>query len=196
MAIDLLKIQSPPNTLFQGISTDFKNNLTYAEFLLGVLKKLNETIIKVNEDSAFIDNYTGKIEEIEAEIVKIWAYFDTQKAQIDEETDAKIEALHAEVQSEIYLARQYLIAYIDTNVASLENEIDQITLGAIDVYDPTTGMKAPLQTVLDNIYGAGRTDAITATEYDALELTATAYDALDITAFDYDNNGKSLLISA
>ena len=193
MAIEKLNIQSPPNTLFQGISTDFRDNLTYAEFLLGVLKKLNETIVKVNENSAFIDNYTGKIEEVEAEIAKIWAYFDTQKETIDAETDAKLEALHAEIDNEIYVVRQYLIAYVDTNVANLNQRIENITLGAIDVYDPTTGMLVPLQTALDNIYGAGRENALTATEYDALELTATDYDAEELTAFDYDNNGKELL---
>lgn len=196
MAIDLLKIQSPPNTLFQGISTDFRDNLTYAEFLLGILKKMNETIVKVNENSAFIDNYTGKIEEVEAEIKEIWKYFDTQKSEIDAETDAKIEALHTQIDNEIYVVRQYLIAYVDTNVANLDQRITNITLGAIEVYDPTTGIKTPLQTALDNIYGAGRENAITATEYDALELTATVYDALEISAFDYDNNAKEILISA
>lgn len=195
MAIDKITIQSPPNTLFSGISTDFKDNLTYAEFLLGILKKMNETIVKVNENSAFIDNYTGKIEEVEAEITKIWGYFETQKSNIDAETDAKLQALHAEIQDEIYVVRQYLIAYIDTNVANLNQKIENITLGAIDVYDPTTGILVPLQTALDNIYGAGRENALTATEYDALALTATAYDAKDITAFDYDNNAKELLMA-
>lgn len=195
MAIDKLRIQSPPNTLFQGISTDFKNNLTYAEFLLGVLKKMNETITQVNANSEFIENYTGKIEEVEAEIVKIWAYFEAQKAQIDEETNAKLEALHSEIQSEIYVVRQYLIAYIDTQVANLDAKIESITLGAIDVYDPTTGMLVPIQTALNNIYGASRENALTASEYDALELSASAYDALEITAFYYDNNGKEILMA-
>lgn len=196
MAIDILKIQSPPNTIFQGISTDFRDNLTYAEFLLGILKKMNETIVKVNQNSAFIDNYTGKIEEVEAEIAKIWAYFDTQKATIDAETDAKLQLLHEQITSEIYVVRQYLVAYVDTNVATLNQKIDEITLGNIEVYDPTTGMMSPLQTALDNIYGASRENALTASEYDALDLTATAYDTLEITAFEYDNNGKDLLIAS
>lgn len=194
MAIEKLRIQSPPNTLFQGISTDFRDNLTYAEFLLGILKKMNETIVKVNQNSAFIDNYTGKIEEVEAEIAEIWAYFDTQKATIDAETDAKLANLHAEINNEIYTVRQYLIAYVDTQVAGLDQRIESITLGNIEVYDPTTGIKVPIQTALDNIYGAGRENALTATEYDELELTATAYDAYDLTAFDYDNKAKQLLV--
>ena len=62
------------------------------------------------------------------------------------------------------------------------------------MYDPTTGVLSPLQTVLDNLYGSTREDALTATEYDALDLTATAYDAYDLTAFDYDKYGKTLLV--
>ena len=66
---------------------------------------------------------------------------------------------------------------------------------AIDVYDPTTGLLSPLQTVLYNIYGASRENALTATEYDGLELTASVYDGREITAFDYDNNGKEILMA-
>jgi len=40
----------------------------------------------------------------------------------------------------------------------------------------------------------GRSNALSASEYDALDLTATAYDAYQISARDYDLNGKSLLI--
>ena len=65
----------------------------------------------------------------------------------------------------------------------------------IQVFDPTTGLKSPLQVVIDNLYNLGRTDALTATEYDALELTATDYDAYELTAYSYDQNGKTLLTS-
>lgn len=195
MAIDKVSIQSPPNTLFSGITTDFKDNLTYAEFLLGVLKKLNEMIDQVNNNSAFIDKYTGKIEEIEAEIAKIWANFETLHSEIDAETNAKINTLRQEISNEIYNVRTAIIAYVDLNVSQLNQKIDDVILGDIDVYDPTTGILSPLQTVLDNIYGVSRTNAITATEYDGLEITATAYDALELTAFDYDNNSKEILMA-
>ena len=64
----------------------------------------------------------------------------------------------------------------------------------ITLYDPTTGILSPLQVVIDNIYGTSREDALTATEYDALQLTATAYDAYAVSAFDYDMYGKTLLV--
>ena len=74
----------------------------------------------------------------------------------------------------------------------MSNKIDQITLGNIELIDPTTGLLTPLQDVINNIAGTGR-DAITASEYDALDLTATTYDGYDITAFDYDYHAKTLL---
>ena len=40
----------------------------------------------------------------------------------------------------------------------------------------------------------GRSNALSASEYDALELSATAYDGHELTARDYDVNGKTLLV--
>ena len=85
-------------------------------------------------------------------------------------------------------------AYTDTVAAQLEQEIQEISIGQISLFDPTTGLYSPLQVVIDNLYTLGRTDALTATEYGALDLTATAYDAYELTAYEYDNNGKSLLV--
>ena len=48
--------------------------------------------------------------------------------------------------------------------------------------------------MIDNLFNLSRTDAITASEYDALDLTANEYDAYDLTASQYDNNAKSLLV--
>ena len=99
-----------------------------------------------------------------------------------------------ELQSMIATVLIQANAYTDAVAANLETEIQQISVGQIGLFDPTTGLYSPLQTVIDNIYTLGRTDALTATEYDALELTATDYDAYELTARAYDNNGKSLLV--
>ena len=63
--ISQFTITSPPNTLFQGISTDYQDNLTYVEYLLGVLKKLNEVIVQTNSNTSFIEDYYGRIEAVE-----------------------------------------------------------------------------------------------------------------------------------
>ena len=85
--------------------------------------------------------------------------------------------------------------YVDSHDAYLEERIENIEIGKINVYDPTTGLYSPLQVVIDNLYDMGRSNALTSSEYDALELTATEYDAYQITARDYDINGKEILNS-
>ena len=61
----------PPIGFFQPISVDPKDMMTDVEFLLGILKKINEIIAQTNKNTEFIDKYSGKIEEIEAEIASL-----------------------------------------------------------------------------------------------------------------------------
>ena len=61
----------PPIGFFEPISVDPRDMMTDVEFLLGVLKKLNEIIAQTNQNTKFIDNYSGKIEEIEAEVASM-----------------------------------------------------------------------------------------------------------------------------
>ena len=184
----------PPIGFFEPISVDPKDMMTDVEFLLGVLKKLNEVIAQTNKNTEFIDDYSGKIEEIEAEIANLRAEMTEFEADVNNNIALKFAQIKIELQAMIANALTQAKAYTDAVAAQLRQEIEQISVGDIEVYDPTTGIVSPLQTVLDNIYGSGRDDALTATEYDALDLTATAYDAYEITAFNYDKYGKTLLV--
>lgn len=184
----------PPIGFFEPISVDPKDMMTDVEFLLGILKKLNEVIAQTNKNTEFIDDYSGKIEEIEAEIEELYQDFDTFKIDVNTNISTQFNAIKIELQSMIATALSQANAYTDAKATQLHDEIQAISVGDIQVYDPTTGLLSPLQDVLDNIYGSGRDDALTATEYDALDLTATAYDAYDISAFNYDKYGKTLLV--
>ena len=184
----------PPIGFFQPISVDPNDMMTDVEFLLGMLKKLNEVIAQTNKNSEFIDEYTGKIEEIEAEIAALRNEMDEFKDDVNQSIALQFAEIKVELQSMIATALVQANAYTDTVANRLEQEIEEVSVGLIQVFDPTTGLKSPLQVVIDNLYNLGRTDALTASEYDALDLTATAYDAYLITAYEYDNNGKSLLV--
>lgn len=194
MAVKEINLQSPPNTLFQGISTNWQDNLTYQEFLLGVLKKLNEVITQVNADSEYIAEFNTKYTELLAEFEEVKSRVDTLDEEINAEVDAKLTAFRNAVEVQIDNATEYLKAYSDLGDQRLMQEIQNIQLGQIQVIDPTTGITSPLQTVINNIAGASK-NGVTASEYDSLNLTATAYDAQEITAFDYDFNGKSILMA-
>lgn len=184
----------PPIGFFQPISTDPKDMMTDVEYLLGILKKLNEVIAQVNSNTEFIEQYSGKIEELEAEIEALKAEMTDFENEIKTDINNRFAEIKVELQSMIATTLTQANAYTDALGERLEAEIQEISLGQIMVYDPTTGVLSPLQTVIDNLYGSTREDAITATEYDALELTATDYDAYQLTAFDYDKYAKELLV--
>ena len=188
----------PPIGFFEPISVDPKDMMTDVEFLLGVLKKLNEVIAQTNQNTEFINNYSGKIEEIEAEMIALRSEMTTFETQVENDIATRFAAIKLELQSMIATAIIQANAYTDSVAANLENEIQQISIGQISLFDPTTGSYSPLQIVVDNLYGASREDALTATEYDTLDdgdpLTATAYDAYELTAQMYDQKGKTLLV--
>ena len=188
----------PPIGFFDPITVDPKDMMTDVEFLLGMLKKLNEVIKQVNSNTEFINSYTGKIEEIEAEMKELREEMTQFEQDVNSNIAFQFAQLKIELQSLVATALAQANAYTDSIAAGLEQEIQEISIGQISVFDPTTGLYSPLQIVIDNLYTLGRTDALTATEYDTLDdgepLTATAYDAYELTAFQYDQNGKSLLV--
>lgn len=183
----------PPIGFFEPISADPEDMMTDVEFLLGVVKKLNEIIFQVNNNTEFIEKYTGKIEEIEAEIADLREEMTSFENQINQEIIDRFSEIKIQLAAEIALTLTRANAYTDAQAARLEEEIRNIALGQIELFDPTTGTLNDLQTVIDNIYSATREEAITASEYDTLALTATAYDDYQITAFNYDRYGRSIL---
>lgn len=184
----------PPIGFFEPISADPRDMMTDVEYLLGILKKLNEIIKQVNSNTEFIEQYNGKIEEIEKEIANLRAEMDKFEDDIQAEIQARFNAIVIELHSMIATALLQANAYTDSVAATLEAEIEQISIGQISAFDPTTGVYSPLQTIIDNLYNASREDAITASEYDALELTATQYDGFEITATEYDQKAKIILM--
>ena len=180
----------PPIGFFEPISADPKDMMTDVEFLLGVLKKLNDVIVQVNIDSEQI----GKIAEVEEALRQMQLELYNFEAEINTEITTRFNQIVADLNGQIANILAQANAYTDTRYATLEAEIEQIVVGQITVYDPTTGQVSPLQTVINNLFDSGRDEALTATEYDALELTATAYDGYELTANEYDLSGKTLLV--
>lgn len=185
----------PPIGFFDPISVDPKDMMTDVEYLLGILKKLNEMIAQLNSNTAFIEEYSGKIEEIEKEIAALRNEMTEFEEQINADITTRFNAIKVELQSAIATTLIQANAYTDATASVLRQEIQNVSLGQITLFDPTTGALNNLQSVIDNIYNTSREEALSATEYDALQLTATAYDAYQLTAFNYDRYGKTLLAS-
>lgn len=183
----------PPIGFFDPISVDPKDMMTDVEYLLGILKKLNEMIAQLNANTKFIEDYSGKIEEIEAEITALKNEMIEFESEINEEITTRFNAIKLDLQSAIATTLLQANAYTDATAANLREEIQAVSLGQITLFDPTTGSLNNLQVVIDNIYNTSREEALTATEYDGLQLSATAYDGYQITAFNYDRYGKTIL---
>lgn len=187
-------IKLPPNSVFQPISTEYLNNLTEVEFLLGVLKKLNEMIEQVNKNTEFIDNYAGEIERLEQEFNKLVSDNERFKLNLQIDINNQLNAFRREVTNQLDIQIAALKAYVDEQDAELREYVDEIALGQIELYNPSTGEMDDLQSIVNDLYDMQRTDALTATEYDGLDLTATAYEGYDLTASEYDFHAKSLLV--
>ena len=163
---------------------------SFLEMLRKFYKYLHELTTASKEMSDDIEELRTEVNNFEDEI-------NDEIQRINDilvEYDIKIERVKNELK--VYVNDQIanLRNYVESEDALLNERIRQIEIGNIKVYDPTTGLLSPIQIVIDNLYDMGRSNALSASEYDALDLTATAYDGYNLTARDYDVNGKTLLV--
>ena len=163
---------------------------SFLEMLRKFYKYLHELTEASKEMSDDIEDLRTELNSFEDEIAE-----EIQRINdILVEYDIKIERVKNELQIYVNDEISSLRLYVDNQDDLLEERIRQIEIGNIDVYDPTTGLFSPIQVVIDNLYDIGRSEALTSTEYDALELSATEYDSYDLTAREYDLYGKTLLV--
>ena len=180
----------------------YSESLTYEEQLLWIQKNLNEVIEAVNILREEFDNIDLNFDEIEqkinninAELISLRNYCDDLDARKANKIDVENSLLELDSSLKALMNEEYSVLkeYVDTQDENLQYQIDNFDVRNVTVYDPTTGLLSPIQTVIDNIYDQTRTDGISAAEFDALQLTASAFDAKEITAFNFDQHGKTLL---
>lgn len=183
------------NRVSRTLPLAFDESLSYLEMLCAMLDKLNETIEQVNKNTEVANHFEELLQEIEAEVDKLEQEYIEFKESIEEEIDIKFNQMYSELT--MYIENQLAILRyeIQQKYDELNDKIDSIIAGDINVYDPTTGLLSPIQTVINNLFNMNRNEAISASEFDGLELTATEFDAYEITAFNFDVYGKSILES-
>ena len=120
------------------------------------------------------------------------------KAQITTEykgyVTAQINALTVYIDNQDVHYDELAQGYADTALADAKDYVDAEVLDYTLMINPITGVYEDVRNVVNDIVSYFHTgDALTAGEYDALDLTAGAYDAYDITAYDYDFNAKTIL---
>ena len=184
------------------IPLSYKESLTYEEQILWIQKNLNDAIDLLNQLKEDFDNIDLNFDELEHEISllkeelyqvnnKITNLEDTKADKT--EVQAQLTALEQNLRELINSEYSILKEYTDEHIENLQYQIDHIDVDNIKVLDPTTGSESTIQQALINVYNVGRTDSISAGEFDALLLTAQDFDAKGISAFNFDQHSKSLL---
>lgn len=186
---------------------EFPHTRTYEGDLGYLLKKLEQ----VAKDTDYLMDEFSKIivltkdeierminEAIAANNLVIARQLQELKDQITIEyqgyVTAKLNALTVYIDNQdVYyngLAENYAIS-AENNA---KDYTDQQVLSYTMMVNPITGVYEDVRNVVDDIVTYFHTgNALTATEYDTLDLTATYYDGKQITAYDYDFSGKTLL---
>ena len=107
---------------------------------------------------------------------------------------AQINALTVYIDNQDVNYDELAQGYANTALNEAKDYTDDAVIDYTMMINPITGVYEDVRNVVDDIVSYFHTgDALTAGEYDALDLTAGAYDAYDITAYDYDFNGKTIL---
>lgn len=182
------------NYVYNSIPLAFDESLSYLEELSAILKKLNEVIDQTNSNTYFIDHYEDEYEALKEEMEQLISDVNTRFEQLSTELQAEFQALTSQVL--ILINNNYAILknYIDEKYEELDYKIDHISIDNIILRDPSTGLYSNIQVVVNNLFNTFNVDALTATEYDALELTATGFDSYQITAYEFDTQGKTILV--
>lgn len=197
----------------------YNASITYYEQVGQLVYKINELIDAMNSYAEDYKSYTDEQiallkKYVDSQITEVYAYADKINIDLTNLIGITADSLKADYISKINQLNSSLNARITQEVFTINNRItsEVITLNTrislevqnlkdyidsqlidIKVIDPTTGLISDLQTTLNNIVNLMKGDALTAEQYDALNLTAQTYDNKKLTAYQYDFNGKSLL---
>ena len=179
---------------FPFIEMDF-DAITDYQLMQKIFKYLDDEIKKVD---AKYEGYSDKIDKLEQDFESFTAEINQTINQFKTEVLADVNSqMEIQYNRVLTLLNEYQVvfkAYTDSQIQAVNERLDDIEVGAINIYNPATGLVEPISNVIDDLYNQLRYNAITASEYDGLELTATTYDGYMITANNFDLNGKSILI--
>ena len=191
--------------------SNFINQFPYTDFhelnldwIINKMKELENTTAYLVEEFSKIEVLTedyiqSMIERaIETNNIVIAQQLIELKAEITTEykgyVTAQINALTTYIDNQDVHYDQLAQGYANTALDDAKDYVDAEVLDYTMMINPITGVYEDVRNVVDDIVSYFHTgDALTAGEYDSLDLTAGAYDAYDISAYDYDFNGKTIL---
>lgn len=127
-----------------------------------------------------IAQFRQEIEQIKNEFLQLIA-------QMREEIRRMISSIQAVLDAN----NEYIMEWVEIRFQEFIDNLPDYE--HVVVYNPYRGIVTTLQEAIADLYTIASTGALTAAQYDMLQLTASEYDALDITAMQYDTQGYRLL---
>ena len=192
-----------------SMSSEFesiKSRLTAVETKLDTIEAELKAYIDEQLDGVeerLDEKFTAYKAEIDAEIVELIADLTRFKAEIESEItdfDTRLDQFNdyminrfQELTNYVNSTEEALRALLQVEIDDLQNQIDNLVFELPDIYNPVEGVDTSIQQAILDLYNLAQSDAITAQEFDALEITAQEFDALQITARDFDLHAKSIL---
>lgn len=167
-----LRCPLTPYQLFSPVSTVFLDNLTYEEQLLGLYKLYNEFIIKYNELIELVSTFQEQIDE-NANQIRI---IQNSLAELSKQMSKTVEALLKKIENGDAATIKSATDYTNQQFEIAIDYIDQ-QIKKIEVFR------------CGYLYGA-----ISAGEYDGLEITAADYEVYEMSAYEYDTRAKYILL--
>lgn len=137
-----------------------------------------------------VDNLNQLIAELRIEMDNLSDYL---KGYIQSEILRAKTDISAMVAEQLKYLQDLINVNNDVNRAWIEARLNeflkQLPNETMFVINPVTGAVDTLQETLYDLYNISRIDALTAQQYDELELTAEEYDSKLLTAYEYDMYG-------
>lgn len=174
---------------FPFIEKEF-DALTDYELIKKIFEHFEKEINEIETKYEDILNIRQEFEDFKVQVEQEFAVF---AGQINDQVDSKLNENYNRI---VALMSDYQTLFnneLESLRNDLEHQIEEIELGNVMAYNPTNGQIENVSKVIMDVYDLFRTDAITASEFDALELTATAFDATEITANEFDLEAKTIL---
>ena len=190
----------------------FINQFPYSDFhelnldwLLKQTKTLQDQVTAIQEEIAQIEVMTE--DQIKTMInsaiadnnMDLYRRMTELKAQITSEyisyVNAQINQLTTYIDNQDSYYDNLAQSYANTALNQAKSYTDSAVLDYTMMINPITGQYDDVRNVVTDIITYFHSEnALTAGEYDALDLTAQDYDDYELTAYDYDFNGKIRLV--